>query len=118
MVKVKICGLSRQEDIEMVNLAGPDYIGFVFAESRRKVNRQIADELKRLLKPDIKAVGVFVNEEPEQIINLCCNKTIDLIQLHGDETDDYIKKLKVAVSVPIIKALRVSKENNEKQNEL
>lgn len=117
MVKVKICGLSRPEDIDMVNLARPDYIGFVFADSRRKVDTATAAKLKRQLKPAIKAVGVFVNDKPEKIIRLCREEVIDLIQLHGDETEDYIRLLKAAVANPVIKAVRISKEADKRQNE-
>ena len=63
MTKIKICGLKRKEDIEYANALLPDYIGFVFAKSARQVTRAQAQELKRLLNPRIKAVGVFVKEE-------------------------------------------------------
>lgn len=107
LTRIKICGLSRAADIEMVNIAKPDYIGFVFAKSRRQVDKRTAAGLKKLLNPDIKAVGVFVNEEPDTIIRLCRENVIDIIQLHGDEKEDYILRLKAAVDKPIIKAVRV-----------
>ena len=63
MTKIKLCGLSRRCDIECVNELCPDYIGFVFAKkSKRYVSPEKAKELKFLLSPDIKAVGVFVDE--------------------------------------------------------
>jgi len=107
MTKIKICGLTRQADIEMVNIAKPDYIGFVFAKSRRQISWQTAARLKALLDPSIKAVGVFVNEELDQIVSLCKEKIIDIVQLHGDESREYIKKLRAAVDNLIIKAVRV-----------
>jgi phosphoribosylanthranilate isomerase len=83
MSKIKICGLSRLKDIEAVNIYRPDYIGFVFAKgSKRLVSEETAIELRNQLHPDIKAVGVFVNESPEKIIRLCDADVIDLIQLH------------------------------------
>lgn len=107
MTKIKICGLSRPVDIEMVNEALPDYAGFVFAKSKRQVTEEAAAELKKGLHPQIKAVGVFVNEEPEKIIRLCRQGTIDIIQLHGDEDEIYLSKLREEVPNPIIKAVRV-----------
>jgi phosphoribosylanthranilate isomerase len=107
MTKVKICGLTRLEDIKAVNEVLPDYVGFVFANSRRKVGLETAIELKKNLNSSIKAVGVFVNEEPENIIRFCKEQVIDVIQLHGDEKEEYILKLKQYLGNDIIKAVRV-----------
>lgn len=111
MTKVKICGLSRPADIDMVNETLPDYIGFVFAKSKRQVSEELAEELKSRLNPLIQSVGVFVNEDIDKIICLCKKNTIDIVQLHGDEDDPYINKLKQQITNPIIKAARV--KNNE-----
>ncbi len=108
MTKIKICGLTREEDIIAVNETMPDYIGFVFAESKRRINREKAMALKKLLNPNIKAVGVFVNAPISEIVNCCADNTIDLIQLHGDESDKYMAQLKSITDKPIIKAVRVS----------
>ena len=105
--KIKICGLRRKEDITYVNECLPDYIGFVFAPSRRRVTKEQAHGLKQILSPKIKAVGVFVNEKPEIILDLVKSGVIDVIQLHGDETQKDICKLKKETQVPIIKAVRV-----------
>lgn len=107
MVKLKFCGLSRREDILAVNELLPDYIGFVFAPSKRQIMPDRAKELKRLLRPEIKSVGVFVNAKAEFITELCQDKVIDLVQLHGNETEEYIARLKKAVTQPVIKAVRV-----------
>jgi len=107
MTKIKICGLSQLEDIDAVNEAMPDYIGFVFAKSRRQVDGEKAKVLKAALNPNIKAVGVFVNQPVKEIIELSNNGVIDVIQLHGDEDDEIIITLKQAVSLPIIKAMRI-----------
>lgn len=107
MTKIKICGLSRPEDITIVNDAMPEYAGFVFAKSKRQVNEAQAYLLKNGLKSSIKTVGVFVNAELEQILCLCRNNIIDLVQLHGDETEDYLKALKSRIYHPIIRAVRV-----------
>jgi len=116
--KIKICGLTRQSDIEAVNIGKPDYIGFVFAKSRRQINAEQARQLKQLLSPSIQAVGVFVNEPIEHIIRLCRSNIIDIIQLHGEEDNEYIKKLKEHVPNKIIKAVRVKEYKDvEKANE-
>lgn len=107
MTKIKICGLSRPIDIEMVNNVLPDYIGFVFAKSKRQVNDSTALLLKSNLDPKIQVVGVFVNEDSNRIVRLCQEGVIDVIQLHGDEGEGYIRQLKSSVSNPIIKAVRV-----------
>ncbi len=110
MTKIKICGLSRPEDIEAVNEYLPDYIGLVFAKSRRQISDSTAIELKRRLDPRIAAVGVFVNEKQDRILHLCETGVIDLIQLHGEETEEYIKELKKRVPNQIIKAVRVQRK--------
>lgn len=107
MVKIKICGLSRPVDIQAVNEVLPDYIGFVFAKSRRQISEDRARELKDNLNPSINAVGVFVNEEPSKIIRLCNLDIIDTVQLHGDEDEEYIRKLRLEIPQKIVKAIRV-----------
>ncbi len=114
MTKIKICGLSRVEDISLVNEALPDYIGFVFAKSKRQVGEALAEELKSKLSPSILSVGVFVNEARDKIIRLCKKNIIDLVQLHGDEDNEYINLLKANIAQPIIKAVRVSIEEDIK----
>lgn len=110
--KVKICGLSRKEDIAYVNELKPDFIGFVFAKSRRQVTREKAGELKALLDPKIKAVGVFVQEEVVQVARVANSGSIDLIQLHGDESPAFCSMLRKLTLVPIIKVVRVAKEED------
>lgn len=108
MTKIKCCGLSRMCDIEATNHLMPEYIGFVFApKSRRYVSADKARALKQALSPEIKAVGVFVNETPEQIATLTDKGIIDMIQLHGNEDEAYIEKLRALTDKPIIKAFRI-----------
>lgn len=108
MTKIKFCGLSRTCDIEEANSLQPEYIGFVFApKSRRYISPDKAFKLKRLLVPEIKAVGVFVNEAPEQIVELLNKGIIDIAQLHGDEGEEYIGQLRQLTNKPIIKAFRI-----------
>lgn len=111
MTKVKICGLKRLEDIQMVNLLKPDYIGFVFAKSSRQIDAKTAALLREQLLPEIPAVGVFVREPVERIAKLCKEKTIQMIQLHGEEDEEYISQLRKEVpDVPVIRAVRVRSE--------
>lgn len=105
--KIKICGLTRMQDIEYVNEALPDYAGFVFAKSRRQVSPENAAKLKCALDKRIQAVGVFVNEDVNVVAQICERGIIDIIQLHGDEDEAYINALHHEVSNPVIKAVRV-----------
>lgn len=110
-MKIKICGIKTTEEIEIMNQVKPDYIGFVFAKSRVQVSYKKASELKKLLNPEIRAVGVFLDHEESLISDLLENKVIDIVQLHGQESDDYLKKMKTKFpEVPIIKAVRNGEE--------
>lgn len=116
--KIKICGIRRPEDIEYVNEGLPDYIGFVFAKSRRQIDIDTAQKLKKKLHPDIKAVGVFVNEALEQAAWLVNNGIIDLVQLHGEEDEEYIQTLrKLMKRGKIIQAVRVQTAQDIKSAE-
>lgn len=116
MTKIKICGIQTIKDVEVVNRYSPDYVGFVFANSRRKISEDWARSLKEALDSNIKTVGVFVNEPILNIIKLCHEGIIDLVQLHGDEDENYIFKLKMSTDNQIIKAIHVqSKEQVAKE---
>lgn len=106
-MKLKFCGLTREADIEAANETGPDYIGFVFAESRRRVSDLDAARLKARLDPAIKAAGVFVNDTPEHIAALAGEGIIAFAQLHGDEDARVIERLRRLTDVPLVKAVRV-----------
>lgn len=113
MTKIKLCGLSRPCDIEVANRIKPDFVGFVFAEkSKRYVTSQTAAKLKQLLSSGILAVGVFVNETTEKIADLANNGIIDIVQLHGNEDECYIRQLKRLTDKPIIKAFRMETKND------
>ena len=107
MSKIKLCGMFREEDIEYANQAKPDFVGFVFAPSKRRIDYEKAKYFKSLLSKDILSVGVFVNHNLDMIIKLVKDGVIDLVQLHGNEDEEYIEELKKHVEVPIIKAIRV-----------
>lgn len=115
MSKIKICGMQRIEDIEIVNGLLPDYVGFIMSAQnkfRRQVTVETAKKLSKKLNPHIKAVGVFVDEPVKFIRNICSEDIIDLIQLHGHEDNDYINALAKNVKIPIIKAVHVKIAND------
>ena len=108
MTKVKLCGLSRPEDIETANELLPDYIGFVLVPaSRRYVAPEQAARLRAHLSSRIRAVGVFADEEPEKVAALCRRGLIDLIQLHGREDEAYLDRLRRLTQTPVIQAYRI-----------
>lgn len=114
-MKLKFCGMTREADIRAANETRPDYIGFVFAESRRRVTDEQAAQLRVRLSPGIQAVGVFVNDVPEHIASLTNRGVIDLIQLHGGESTEYIQHLRTMTAAPIIYVVRVGERDNIKQ---
>lgn len=109
-VKIKLCGMFRPCDIEYANEAKPDFAGFVinFPKSHRSVSPNTAAQLRSRLSPDIKAVGVFVNEEITTCAEMARCGIIDIIQLHGAEDREYIKALRSLTAAPIIKAVKVT----------
>lgn len=110
MTKIKICGLTREEDIRVVNEFLPDYIGFVFAPSRRQVTVEQAKALREKLAPAICPVGVFVSESAEVIEQIVKQGIIKAVQLHGQETPEqaaHIKELLAPWHIPVIKAIRM-----------
>ena len=117
MTKIKICGLTRPCDIDAVNTLHPDYVGFVFANSRRKVTPQQAYELRKRLASNIIPVGVFVNETIQHIYSLIQNGVIDAVQLHGNEDEAYIQQLKSLTVKPVIKAVSVQKAGDVQKYE-
>jgi phosphoribosylanthranilate isomerase len=104
-MKIKICGLKNFADVDYVNEAMPDYIGFVFAKSKRHINPETAAEFKNKLNPKIVAVGVFVDAEISSISQLYSTGVINIAQLHGGESEAYIYELKKVCNIPVIKAL-------------
>jgi phosphoribosylanthranilate isomerase len=94
MTKIKICGLRRLEDIEMVNKNLPDYVGFIFAESKRKITKEKAKELIDRLDERIKTVGVFVDETREEVEKAAKYCGLDILQFHGEETAEYCEQFR------------------------
>ena len=118
MTKIKLCGLRREADIEAANELRPNYIGFVFAgKSRRAVDRETAVRLKALLSREIQAVGVFVNAQPETVAFLLEEEVIDLAQLHGQEDEEYISRLRELTDKPLIQAFRIRNAEDARRAE-
>lgn len=107
MVKIKICGLRREEDIEYANELLPDYIGFILSPGfRRSVSPDTAARLRSRLSKKVTAVGVFVNES-ESVINSCIERgIIDMAQLHGSESPEFC----AGINAPVIKYFKCSKD--------
>lgn len=112
LTKIKICGLRREKDVEMVNRYLPDYIGFIFAKSKRRISLEEGQILSRKLDSRIKKVGVFVNEDIEKVLEIAEEVKLDIIQLHGEEEIDYINS--IGKKYKIWKAIRVENENDIK----
>ena len=107
--KIKICGLKRPQDIEYVNEARPDYCGFIidFPKSHRSLTGEQVKELKGKLDRSIIPVGVFVNAPVERIEELLIQESISMAQLHGQETEEDIRRIQEDTKKPVIKAFSV-----------
>lgn len=107
MQKIKLCGMMKPCDIEYANRVKTDLVGFIFANTRRKISAAQAKQFREALDAEIPAVGVFVNEDISVITSLVQDGCIDMIQLHGEEDADYIRRLREVCDVPVIKAVKV-----------
>ena len=107
--KIKICGLKCPEDIAYVNEAKPDYCGFIieFPKSSRNVTGDQVRTITANLHPDIIPVGVFVNASLERVEELLLDGTIQIAQLHGQEDEDYIRRIQRNTRHQVIKAFSV-----------
>ena len=114
--KVKMCGISKVETIPAVVEAKPDYMGLVFASSKRQVT---VDQAKKLVEElhkqcaeqnddvSIKTVGVFVNETVDNLVTIADEANLDVVQLHGDEDEAFIQSLKERTNVEVWKAIQI-----------
>ena len=109
MPKIKICGLSRPEDITYINEAKPDYCGFIIdvPKSRRNVSISKVRELVQNLESQICPVGVFVNKDCGEVAQLLNEGTIQIAQLHGQEDEAYIRRIQKNTGHQVIKAFSV-----------
>ena len=106
-IKLKLCGMRRRQDIEYVNEYRPDYVGFILSGGfRRSVDFDTFCELVSCLDGSIRRVGVFVNEPLENVLRRYA-ESLDVIQLHGGEDEEYIQRLRKNTDCEIWKAVRV-----------
>lgn len=121
MTKVKLCGMFRVDDIAACNLLKPDYVGFInlFPKSHRNIDFQTAMMLRSMLDDSIPSVGVYVNREIKEITPYTLANVVNAIQLHGQESNDYIQQLRAVTPsyVPIIKAFKIRSEDDLKEAE-
>lgn len=103
MVKIKICGIRTPDAAQSVAAMGADALGFVFAPSPRRVEPETVREIIAQLPPFISAIGVFVDEDRSIVQEIADYCGLDYVQLHGEESPDYCKQLRVKT----IKAVRV-----------
>ncbi|NQH34152.1 phosphoribosylanthranilate isomerase [Streptococcus suis] len=105
MTKVKICGLSTEEAVRAAVEGDADYMGFVFAPSRRQVSLERAHQLATLIPERMKIVGVFVSPTPTELQLAIGQVPLDIVQIHGDWDESYVQQ----VPVPVIRAIQLDK---------
>ena len=125
--KIKMCGISKVETIPAVVKAQPDYMGLVFASSKRQVtvdqakilvselhkqyanryNRDVIQWSNDVVQEFIKTVGIFVNETLDNLVSIATETNLDAVQLHGDEDEAFIQSLKGRTNVEIWKAVQI-----------
>jgi len=103
---IKICGITNAGDARVAADAGADAVGLIFAESPRRVDVEEARRISKALPENIIRVGVFVDEEPKEVLRISHEVGLDLAQLHGDETPETVTDLRES-GVKVMKALRV-----------
>ena len=113
MTRIKFCGIKESTDISVISEIKPEYIGFVFwSKSKRNVSTEEALSIGKRLSPGIKKVGVFVDENINTVAGLLDEGVIDIAQLHGNESEDYILELKRRTGNGIIKAFKIKSEDD------
>jgi phosphoribosylanthranilate isomerase len=110
MTKVKICGVKRQETLELLAELKVDYVGFLFAESRRRISAEEAGKLLRSAQYPPAAVGVFVNPTFSELEEVLSYAPLSVIQLHGTESPAFCREVADRFRLPVWKAIAVSAE--------
>lgn len=113
MTAIKICGLKTRDILAHVNTLPVDYIGFVFAKSKRQVTAEQVADLTRDLPQNAKLVGVFVNESPLEILRIAEVAGLDVLQLHGDESPDTCRELRERSGLQVWKAWGVHQDERD-----
>lgn len=114
-MEVKICGITNVEEINVLNKLHPNYIGLVFAESKRKVSKEEGRILYKLVNEDIKVVGVFRNNSKEFIEGILDSIPLYAIQLHGSEDINFINYFNKNYSCKVWKGQSITSEESLKK---
>jgi phosphoribosylanthranilate isomerase len=109
-VRIKICGITNEEDALAAAHLGADALGFIFAPSPRRISVERAREIIKVLPPLVQTVGVFVNEDPEKVLSTAAACGLDILQLHGSESVDYCS----GFDRRVIKAVRLQSRDELK----
>ncbi len=109
-IKIKVCGLTRREDVQAACQAGADLLGFIFSTSPRRIEPEQAGLLIRTVPPEIERVGVFVNETENYVEQTARQAGLSMVQLHGDESPEYCRRIGEQTGLPVIKVLRAGGE--------
>lgn len=112
MVKIKISSVKSAEDIGVVNELGADYAGLVFYEDGSRVTGNIASHLVFDLRPEIDTIGMFKNHEAGEITSLLSAGIIDMVELCGNESEQFVENLKLRAEIKVIKHFFASKQSD------
>ena len=113
MTLVKFCGIRTMADADAVNEIHPDFAGFVFAPGRKRtIDADTAVSLRNAIDPDIRTVGVFLDQPIREIVQIAGSGAIDMIQLHGSESEDYVKDIRNLTGLEVIRAFTVRTGND------
>lgn len=111
--RIKICGITNQQDLRLVVAAGADALGFVFyPPSPRYLRPELASELIASMPPFVTSVGLFVNTSVDELRAIVERAPVQLLQFHGDETPEQCQQLAAAVNRPFIRAFRVKTDTS------
>ena len=115
MTRIKVCGLKTREMFEHAEREGADYVGFVFAPSKRQVTAEQAAEIAERGQGGVQRVGVFVNETREELLRIAEVAGLDVLQLHGDESPEFCRELKAASGREVWKAWGVTGDERDER---
>jgi len=101
--RIKICGITNEDDARLAASLGADYIGVIFAESPRRIDVERARAIRDAVR-DVLLVGVFRNQPADEVVHTARESGIDLIQLHGNESPVYCNEVFKKTGKPVIKA--------------
>lgn len=106
-VRVKVCGITSPDAARHAVWAGADALGLLFAPSPRRVSIETAHAIRQATAPFVDVVGVFVNAPVDDVLDTIENVRLTAVQLHGEESPDYVEDIRARSRVTVIKALRV-----------